>query len=76
MRQSRYARQERTVTLGAAVILLIIVLMVVGWVKNVVKLSNCDFDAPYKCEIIHGVGVIPMVGVVTGWLTIEDGNGG
>ena len=50
---------------------IIIVLVVgIGWVKNVIKLSDCDFEAPYKAEIIHGVGLIPPVGMVTGWLNI------
>jgi hypothetical protein len=50
---------------------LIIVLVVgVGWVKNIIKLSNCDFEAPYKCEVIHAVGIIPPVGMITGWLDV------
>lgn len=39
-----------------------------GWVKNLVKLTNCDFEAPYKAEIIHTVGIVPVVGAVTGWM--------
>ena len=42
----------------------------IGWVKNLIKLSNCDFEAPYKAEIIHAVGLIPPVGMVTGWLDV------
>ncbi len=41
-----------------------------GWVKNIIKLSACDFKAPYKAEIIHTTGIIPLIGVVTGWLDI------
>lgn len=39
-----------------------------GWVKNVVKLASCDFEAPYKAEVIHSVGLIPIVGIFTGWM--------
>ena len=50
---------------------LVIVLAVgVGWVKNVIKLANCDFEAPFKAEVIHALGVIPPVGMVTGWLDL------
>ncbi len=50
----------------------IIVVIGVGWVKNIIKLTKCDFEAPYKAEIIHGVGVFPPIGAITGWLNIED----
>ena len=50
---------------------LVIVLAVgVGWVKNIIKLANCDFEAPFKAEVIHALGVIPPVGMVTGWLDL------
>jgi hypothetical protein len=45
-----------------------------GWIKNIIKLSECDFGSPYKAEIIYGVGMIPVIGMVTGWLDINDGN--
>lgn len=44
-----------------------------GWLMNVYKLTECDFNAPYKAEIIRIVGVaVPPVGVVVGWMDIED----
>lgn len=45
----------------------------VGWVKNIVKLTRTDFQAPYKAEILRGVGVIaaPM-GAIEGYITISD----
>jgi len=49
---------------------IIIAIVGTGWVKNIIKLSNCDFKAPYKAEIIHGVGIIPPVGMITGWLNV------
>ena len=53
--------------------ILVVVIVVVagtGWVKNLVKLSNCDFKTPYKAEVIHAAGLIPPVGMVTGWLDV------
>jgi hypothetical protein len=42
----------------------------VGWVKNIIKLADCDFEAPYKAEVVHAVGIIPPVGMITGWLDL------
>lgn len=55
---------KTTVTLS----LLVILVVGTGWVKNLVKLTNCDFNAPYKAEMIHGIGILPVVGMVTGWM--------
>ena len=50
--------------------LVVVAVVAVGWVKNVIKLANCDFEAPYRAEVIHAVGLIPPVGMVTGWLDV------
>jgi len=42
----------------------------VGWVKNIIKLTECDFKEPYKAEIIHLAGIIPPVGIITGWINV------
>lgn len=40
----------------------------VCWVINIYKLATCDFDRPYKEEVIHAVGLlIPPTSVVTVW---------
>ena len=48
----------------------IILVIGTGWVKNLIKFIDCDFEAPYKAEIIHTIGLIPPVGMVTGWLDL------
>ena len=48
--------------------LVVVLLIGTGWVKNLIKLSDCDFEAPYKCEVVHVVGVVPFIGAVTGWM--------
>lgn len=57
---------------GNALVITLVILIVVGtgWVKNLIKLTECDFEAPYKAEVIHIVGIIPPVGMVTGWLDL------
>lgn len=49
---------------------LIIAIVAIGWVKNIVKLADCDFQQPYKAEVIHAVGIIPPVGMITGWIDV------
>jgi hypothetical protein len=46
---------------------LVLVFMMIGYIFNGVKFVNCDFEAPYKCEIIHGIGLIPVFGPFLGW---------
>ena len=48
--------------------LVILLIIGTGWVKNIIKLSDCDFEPSYKAEIIHLVGLIPPVGMITGWM--------
>lgn len=48
----------------------IIAVVGTGWVKNIIKLSECDFQAPYTAEVIHAIGIIPPVGMITGWLDL------
>ena len=43
-------------------------LLLFPYASNGYKLSQCDFEAPYKCEAIHGIGVIiPPAAFVTFW---------
>ena len=40
-----------------------------AWLANAVKLAECDFGPDYRCEIIHGIGVIvPPLSSVTAWV--------
>ena len=53
------------------VFLTIIVILGTGYIKNIIKLASCDFEAPYKAEIIYGIGTVaPPIGAVTGWINI------
>lgn len=47
--------------------LILFVVVAFSWVGNIVKLSDCDFQAPYRCEFIHGVGIIPLTSPLTVW---------
>lgn len=47
---------------------------IASWTINIVKLFDCDFEAPYKAEFIRAVGIpIAPVGAIVGFMDIEDG---
>lgn len=59
--------------LGFWVFVMIIILFgTIGWVMNIVKLSQLNFNAPYKAEVIRVVGVFTPIGGLTGWMEIKD----
>lgn len=38
------------------------------WIINLLKLLNCDFESPWKQEIIHSIGVFTFWGsCITVW---------
>ena len=43
----------------------------VGYVSNIVKLTQCDFKESYKCEVLRVVGLVPPVGVIMGYISNE-----
>ena len=59
---------RRFSVLGGVLSVALVIALIVGWIKNIDKLSDCDFEAPVKCEVMHGVGLIPVVGAFTGWM--------
>lgn len=44
----------------------------IGWVKCIVKLTQTDFNPPYKAEVLYGVGTVTGAGAIIGWLDIKD----
>lgn len=53
-------------------IVLLCMFLFVGYIKNIVKLGKLDFQEPYKAEVIRMIGVFPPVGMIAGWVNIED----
>lgn len=56
----------------ALISVLFIALIAISWVVNLVKLTDCDFKADYKCEVLHGVGLVPAVALVTAWFDTDE----
>ena len=53
------------------VVLVLAVLLLASWPVNLIKFIGCDFKAPYKAEIIRGIGIpIVPVGVVAAYLPL------
>lgn len=61
-------KKQSGFTVVEIVVALLVLLAIVGWVKNLIKLADCDFEPSYKAEVIHAVGIIPVVGIFTGWM--------
>jgi hypothetical protein len=40
-----------------------------GWVMNIIKLLNCEFDPIATEEFIRVIGLFPPVGMIVGWMT-------
>ena len=45
--------------------------IVVAWGVNLYKLTQCDFEAPYKGEVIHAVGLIGPTALITVWFDVK-----
>jgi len=51
----------------------ILVLFVIGsWIGNFVKLLDCDFQSDYKCEVVHTIGIVPMLAPFTVWVDSDE----
>ena len=37
-----------------------IIFFFISWPVNLWKFTNCDFESPYKYEIFHALGLIPV----------------
>lgn len=60
---------------GFSVVELLVVIVAIvggiGWCMNAYKITQCDFDAPYKAEAIRAVGIfMPPVGAVVGYIDL------
>jgi hypothetical protein len=58
---------------GSIIAISIVALIGYGWFANLYKLSQYNFNSPYRAEVLRGVGALVFpVGVVMGYFTIED----
>ena len=62
---------KRLTKVGKTIVLfgvLLVLLWIPTYVWNIVKLCNQDFEAAYKNEVVHAIGVgLPPASVITVW---------
>lgn len=58
---------EKGFTLISAIIIAVNLFAAGCWIGNVVKLIRCDFQEPYKGEIVHVIGLMPYASIITVW---------
>ena len=46
---------------------LFVISIIIAWPVNFYKLTECDFQPDYRCEAIHGIGLVPLLSPVTVW---------
>jgi len=64
---------QKGFTLIELLIVMLFVCIVVTFVWNAIKFSSCDFESNYKCEVVHGAGIIiPPLSIITVWF--DDDN--
>jgi len=63
---------EKLGFIGLALYIALVIALPIGWVVNVVKLVQLDFQEPYKVEIIRGVGAVTPIGGIVGFIKITD----
>jgi hypothetical protein len=51
-----------------------LVAMSAAWAINLYKLTQCDFTSDYQCEVIHGLGIVPPVALITVWFLDDSQN--
>lgn len=57
------------------IVILYIILLIfalVGEIKCIVKMINCDWEPIGKAEIVYTVATFTGCGCVVGWINIED----
>jgi len=61
-----------TAITGAVVSILLLILVVVGEIKCIVKAVNCNWEPIGKAEIIYTAGAFTGLGAIIGYIDIED----
>ena len=57
----------KTTIITVLIGILVFLAVLICWVSNAYKLTKCDFKAPFKGEIVHALGIIPILSPITVW---------
>jgi len=63
----------KTIIITYSIYFAIAIFGLIGWIKNISKLIDCDFEPSYKSEVLRIIG-IPMapMGAVIGYMDLID----
>jgi len=65
-------KDKTILTTVVAIRLLIVLFLVVGEIKCIVKAVNCNWEPIGKAEIIYTGAAVTGLGSIIGWIKIED----
>lgn len=54
------------------IIIAIYVLAIIGEIRCIVKMLNCNWEPIGKAEVMYTVGTFTGFGCIIGWINIED----
>ena len=57
---------------STAVGIVFVGVLLLSWVVNFAKLTQCDFESKYKSEVTHAIGLVPLFSVVTVWFGTDS----
>jgi hypothetical protein len=63
---------KTTAITGVVASILLLILVVVGEIKCIVKAVNCNWEPIGKAEIIYTAGAFTGLGAIIGYVDIED----
>jgi hypothetical protein len=62
-------------SIGAAVVVwgCFCIFVILAWPVNVYRLTQCDFEAPYRCEVAHTLGLLAVpAAMITVWFDTDS----
>ena len=74
MKRSKAGFTEMELMVAVQTIVFLVVFLggLIASVASIVKLAHCNFEAPYKKEVITAIGIMPPLGLVTIWINPDD----
>lgn len=68
MRKISYSKKSDSSWIVVLLIFSFWMFFVVSWFKNMYEITQCDFDTPLKCEVLHGIAIpVAPLALYTAW---------
>jgi len=63
----------KTIIITYSIYFTIAIFGLIGWIKNISKLIDCDFEPSYKTEVLRTVGIfVAPMGAIIGYMDLID----